>query len=154
MIRCVTAQGIRFVHLCLLPSGFLVATPCSFPLLQLLSNCAGVLDKGTLDALICGDMAERDSLLMMREVARVLEGGGVYFMVTSQAPVGRFRLMSFCFSLFNWRKSEPDTHLSMLYLRYLGVGDPGCDWENVHVYEVSLNDIIRLFNGDHQAMWL
>ena len=51
----------------------------------------GVLDKGTLDALLCGDAAEDDADRMLREVSRVLQPGGVYLMITSQAPQGRYR---------------------------------------------------------------
>ena len=51
----------------------------------------GVLDKGTLDALLCGDNADEDSQRMVAEVWRVLEPGGSYVMITSQAPQGRYR---------------------------------------------------------------
>ncbi|GAX74579.1 hypothetical protein CEUSTIGMA_g2028.t1 [Chlamydomonas eustigma] len=54
----------------------------------------GVLDKGTLDALLCGDCADDDSCKMLCEVSRVLQPGGVYMMVTSQAPQGRYRYLS------------------------------------------------------------
>lgn len=51
----------------------------------------GVLDKGTLDALMCGDAADRDSRAMLREVHRVLRPGGVYMMITSHSPKSRGR---------------------------------------------------------------
>ncbi|KAG1674045.1 hypothetical protein FOA52_000351 [Chlamydomonas sp. UWO 241] len=55
---------------------------------------AGVLDKGTLDALNCGDTADRDCAEMCAEVSRVLSPGGIYMMVTSHPPQSRYRLIA------------------------------------------------------------
>eukprot|EP00879_Flechtneria_rotunda_P013061 GHRR01013641.1.p3 GENE.GHRR01013641.1~~GHRR01013641.1.p3 ORF type:complete len:117 (-),score=33.50 GHRR01013641.1:2971-3321(-) len=43
----------------------------------------GVLDKGTLDALLCGDSEAADSAAMLKEVLRVLAPGAAYVMITS-----------------------------------------------------------------------
>ena len=47
------------------------------------SSFQGVLDKGTLDALLCGELEEADSSAMLHEVWRVLAPGAAYVMVTS-----------------------------------------------------------------------
>ena len=54
---------------------------------------AGILDKGVLDALLCGCSAEEDAGKMMGEVVRVLRPGGEYLCVTSQAPKDRLRYL-------------------------------------------------------------
>ena len=43
----------------------------------------GVLDKGTLDALLCGDTDERDAAALLGEVWRLLAPGAAYVMITS-----------------------------------------------------------------------
>jgi len=53
----------------------------------------GVLDKGALDALLCGDDADEAACEMLTEVWRVLASGGAYVMITSAAPAGRRRLL-------------------------------------------------------------
>jgi SAM-dependent methyltransferase len=54
---------------------------------------ATVLDKGTLDALLCGDSAEADAAALLAEAVRVLAPGGSYIMVTSAAPPARLALL-------------------------------------------------------------
>jgi hypothetical protein len=48
-----------------------------------------VIDKGTLDTVVCGDEAFHKAVIMLREVARVLKPGGVFFMVSHGAPATR-----------------------------------------------------------------
>mmetsp|Transcript_34017 Transcript_34017/g.101200 ORF Transcript_34017/g.101200 Transcript_34017/m.101200 type:complete len:123 (-) Transcript_34017:103-471(-) len=72
------------------------------------ASFSGVLDKGTLDALMCGDTAEEDASRMLSEISRVLRPGGVYMMITSHPP----------------------------YSRYRYIGRPAYGWA-VHVYEVG-----------------
>eukprot|EP00882_Tetradesmus_deserticola_P019688 GHRQ01021216.1.p1 GENE.GHRQ01021216.1~~GHRQ01021216.1.p1 ORF type:complete len:245 (+),score=49.68 GHRQ01021216.1:185-919(+) len=47
---------------------------------------SGVLDKGTLDALLCGDTEAADAAALMGEVWRLLQSGAAYIMVTSGEP--------------------------------------------------------------------
>ena len=55
---------------------------------------AGALDKGALDALLCGDDGEADAARAVDEIWRALRpGGGVYLMVTSAAPRARLPLL-------------------------------------------------------------
>ncbi|KXZ48795.1 hypothetical protein GPECTOR_25g379 [Gonium pectorale] len=53
----------------------------------------GVLDKGTLDALLCGDADDADSLAMLSEVHRVLTRGSAYLCVTHAPPRSRLRYL-------------------------------------------------------------
>jgi hypothetical protein len=53
------------------------------------ASFGGVLDKGTLDALLCGDSDVADSGALLQEVHRLLAPGGSYLMVTSAAPRAR-----------------------------------------------------------------
>jgi SAM-dependent methyltransferase len=48
-----------------------------------------VLDKGTLDAIMCGDAAESDALAMVYECHRVLEPGGVMLEISYGRPSRR-----------------------------------------------------------------
>ncbi|KAG2489370.1 hypothetical protein HYH03_012200 [Edaphochlamys debaryana] len=57
------------------------------------SFAGGVLDKGTLDALLCGESDEADSLAMLRECHRLLPPGASYLMVTHSPPRSRLRYL-------------------------------------------------------------
>ena len=48
-----------------------------------------VVDKGTLDAILCGENAQRNAHFMLREIARVLRPGGQYFLITYGYPERR-----------------------------------------------------------------
>lgn len=48
-----------------------------------------VLDKSTIDALLCSDAPHSSVAKMVREVYRVLRPGGVYFVVSYGAPHNR-----------------------------------------------------------------
>ncbi|GBF98105.1 hypothetical protein Rsub_10851 [Raphidocelis subcapitata] len=54
----------------------------------------GALDKGALDALLCGDDGEADAAAAIREIWRVLAPGAAYVMVTSGSPRSRLPLLS------------------------------------------------------------
>jgi hypothetical protein len=49
------------------------------------ASFAGVLDKGTLDALLCGDAADADGAALLSETWRLLQAGAAYVMITSGA---------------------------------------------------------------------
>ncbi|KAB2625116.1 methyltransferase-like protein 13 [Pyrus ussuriensis x Pyrus communis] len=52
-----------------------------------------VVDKGTLDSLLCGSNSRQNATEMLEEVWRVLKDKGVYFLVTYGAPLYRLRLL-------------------------------------------------------------
>ncbi|XP_017221297.2 uncharacterized protein LOC108198027 [Daucus carota subsp. sativus] len=54
---------------------------------------AAVIDKGTLDSLLCGHNSRENAAKMLREVARVLKANGVYILITYGAPTYRLHLL-------------------------------------------------------------
>ncbi|XP_065878032.1 uncharacterized protein [Euphorbia lathyris] len=52
-----------------------------------------VIDKGTLDSLLCGNNSRQNAVKMLEEVWRVLKDQGVYILVTYGAPIYRLRLL-------------------------------------------------------------
>jgi hypothetical protein len=85
------------------------------------ASFGGVLDKGTLDALLCGDSDVADSAAMLAEVHRLLAPGGSYLMVTSAAPRSRLRYLL---------PQEGEA-------RGQGAGQAAFRWRRVLVYEVG-----------------
>ena len=57
-----------------------------------------VLDKGTLDSVLCGDSSKPNSEKALREIHRVLKAGGVYVCVTYGLPDQRVEV----FKRFGW----------------------------------------------------
>mmetsp|Transcript_10428 Transcript_10428/g.28485 ORF Transcript_10428/g.28485 Transcript_10428/m.28485 type:complete len:274 (-) Transcript_10428:42-863(-) len=57
------------------------------------SSFVGVLDKGTMDALLCGERDTEDSEEMLAEVYKVLQPGGVYLQLTHAEPCSRLRYL-------------------------------------------------------------
>ncbi|XP_050372199.1 uncharacterized protein LOC126790106 [Argentina anserina] len=53
-----------------------------------------VIDKGTLDSLLCGSNSQQNAARMLNEVWRVLKDKGVYILVTYGAPLYRLRLLT------------------------------------------------------------
>ncbi|KAL3812226.1 hypothetical protein ACJIZ3_013494 [Penstemon smallii] len=52
-----------------------------------------VIDKGTLDSLLCGHNARQNAAKMLEEVYRVLKDKGVYILITYGSPVYRLSLL-------------------------------------------------------------
>lgn len=52
-----------------------------------------VIDKGTLDSILCGNCSRQNATKMLEEVWRVLKDKGVYILVTYGAPVHRLQLL-------------------------------------------------------------
>ncbi|XP_061368684.1 uncharacterized protein LOC133311623 [Gastrolobium bilobum] len=52
-----------------------------------------VVDKGTLDSILCGSNSRENATKMLGEVWRVLKDKGVYILVTYGAPLYRLRLL-------------------------------------------------------------
>ncbi|KAG6428259.1 hypothetical protein SASPL_112510 [Salvia splendens] len=54
---------------------------------------AAVIDKGTLDSLLCGYSSRQNAAKMLEEVWRVLEDKGVYILITYGSPVYRLPVL-------------------------------------------------------------
>ncbi|PIN19462.1 Endothelin-converting enzyme 1 [Handroanthus impetiginosus] len=52
-----------------------------------------VIDKGTLDSLLCGHNSRQNAVKMLEEVWRVLKDKGVYILITYGSPVYRLPLL-------------------------------------------------------------
>nr|QTZ19567.1 methyltransferase 13 [Bixa orellana] len=52
-----------------------------------------VIDKGTLDSILCGNNSRQHATQMLKEVGRVLKDNGVYILITYGAPVYRLGLL-------------------------------------------------------------
>ncbi|XP_010270938.1 PREDICTED: methyltransferase-like protein 13 [Nelumbo nucifera] len=52
-----------------------------------------VIDKGTLDSLMCGHNSQQNATKMLEEVGRVLKNKGVYILITYGAPAYRLSLL-------------------------------------------------------------
>lgn len=54
---------------------------------------AAVLDKGTLDSLLCGHNSRQNAAKMLQEVWRVLKDKGIYILITYGSPVYRLPVL-------------------------------------------------------------
>ncbi|GAB2300098.1 hypothetical protein Dimus_034138 [Dionaea muscipula] len=61
----------------------------------------GVIDKGTLDSLLCGADAPISAARMLAEVCRLLKPGGIYMLITYGDPTVRMPHISR--SVYNWK---------------------------------------------------
>ncbi|CDO98708.1 unnamed protein product [Coffea canephora] len=52
-----------------------------------------VVDKGTLDSILCGNNSQENAAKMLQEVGRVLEDRGIYLLITYGAPNYRLHLL-------------------------------------------------------------
>ncbi|ONM03097.1 S-adenosyl-L-methionine-dependent methyltransferase superfamily protein [Zea mays] len=52
-----------------------------------------VIDKGTLDSLMCGQNSQENATKMLEEVNRILKENGVYMLITYGDPSYRLRLL-------------------------------------------------------------
>ncbi|PKA54711.1 hypothetical protein AXF42_Ash000546 [Apostasia shenzhenica] len=52
-----------------------------------------VIDKGTLDSLMCGQNAQQNAKMMLEEVGRILKDNGVYILITYGDPSYRLNLL-------------------------------------------------------------
>uniref|UniRef100_A0A0D3DUQ8 Methyltransferase type 11 domain-containing protein n=1 Tax=Brassica oleracea var. oleracea TaxID=109376 RepID=A0A0D3DUQ8_BRAOL len=62
-----------------------------------------VIDKGTLDSLMCGDDAPLSATRMLGEVSRLIKPGGTYFLITYGDP--KVRMHHLTPSAYNWNIS-------------------------------------------------
>ncbi|KAL0907290.1 hypothetical protein M5K25_021690 [Dendrobium thyrsiflorum] len=57
------------------------------------SSFDAIIDKGTLDSLMCGQNAHHNTLKMLQEVGRILKDNGVYILITYGEPSYRLHLL-------------------------------------------------------------
>lgn len=57
------------------------------------SSFDAVVDKGTLDSLMCGHNSQQHATKMLEEVGRILKDNGVYILITYGDPSYRLRLL-------------------------------------------------------------
>ena len=60
-----------------------------------------VLDKGTLDCILCGESSTTNSHKMLSEINRVLNSGGVYIVISYGQPDQRLLYLDKVIILFN-----------------------------------------------------
>ncbi|XP_021890806.1 methyltransferase-like protein 13 [Carica papaya] len=60
-----------------------------------------VIDKGTLDSLMCGNDAPVSAARMLGEVSRLLKPGGIYMLITYGDP--KVRMPHLSRSVYNWK---------------------------------------------------
>ena len=70
-----------------------------------------IIDKSTIDALLCGDNAAVDVATMLKEVQRVLKIGGYYMIISYGAPENRVvhlerKFLNFDVNIFTIKKSS------------------------------------------------
>jgi|ERR1711903_41477 len=59
-----------------------------------------VIDKGTMDSILCGESSTKNAALMMKEISKVLKPGGHYLVVSYGQP--DYRLNYFDKPEYNW----------------------------------------------------
>ncbi len=70
-----------------------------------------IIDKSTIDALLCGDYSFLNVAIMIKETQRVLKTGGVYMIISYGQPENRlFHLViiyiNYSYSLYLYRKES------------------------------------------------
>jgi hypothetical protein len=56
-----------------------------------------IIDKSTMDALLCGDQSFLNTAIMTKEVQRVLKTGGIYMIISYGQPENRINHMVIIF---------------------------------------------------------
>ena len=105
-----------------------------------------VIDKSTIDALLCGNYAYLNVAIMLKECQRVLKTGGYYVAISYGVPQNRefhFHRAHLGFSLktYQLKKQHKDTgHMSMHYI-YVCKKLPGAIEKCTQNYEKVLKEI-------------
>jgi EEF1A lysine methyltransferase 4 len=76
---------------------------------------ASIIDKGTLDGLLCGANSIADATAMLREVGRVLQPGGTFVLITYGHPGMRHKYLLACsvkWEVETWTAAKSDEQLA------------------------------------------
>lgn len=94
-----------------------------------------IIDKSTIDALLCGDSSFINVALMLKEVQRVLKEDGIYMIISYGKPENRLlhlerKNLSFDVSIFTIKKelSEEDDDLDFNKVHYVYVCKKNKNW--------------------------
>ncbi|KAH8498923.1 hypothetical protein H0E87_017731 [Populus deltoides] len=90
-----------------------------------------VVDKGTLDSLMCGSDAPISSVKMLGEVSRLLKPGGIYMLITYGDP--KVRMPHLTRSIYNWK-------IILYIIPRPGFEKPGGSSSNSHLEPVPISD--------------
>ena len=95
-----------------------------------------IIDKSTMDALLCGDQSFLNTAIMTKEVQRVLKTGGIYMIISYGQPENRINHMVIIF----YYVQERD-HLSFDISIYTikKESDDGSDKEKVLLYLIQIH---------------
>ncbi|KAG2671689.1 hypothetical protein I3760_13G008400 [Carya illinoinensis] len=77
----------------------------------------GVIDKGTLDSLMCGTDASISSAQMLGEVSRLLKPGGTYMLISYGDPSARMPHLSR--PVYNWKTVLYIIHFSIILFSWM-----------------------------------
>ena len=80
-----------------------------------------IIDKGTLDALCCGDDAHRDTCMMMHEMYRLLKQGGKYLCISFAPKNRRINSIDYKFAPFDIDIQQIHPDLTNPHYMYLCV---------------------------------
>ncbi|KAI7754993.1 hypothetical protein M8C21_016357 [Ambrosia artemisiifolia] len=98
-----------------------------------------VIDKGTLDSLLCGNNSKENAGKMLEEVERVLKKDGVYILITYGTPAYRLCLLR---ESHSWA-----IKLHVIDKFHPGESSKGASWELTR--PVALNSDGSLTEGSH-----
>ncbi|KAI9388396.1 hypothetical protein POPTR_009G055600v4 [Populus trichocarpa] len=90
-----------------------------------------VVDKGTLDSLMCGSDAPISSVRMLGEVSRLLKPGGIYMLITYGDP--KVRMPHLTRSIYNWK-------IILYIIPRPGFEKPGGSSSSSHLEPVPISD--------------
>lgn len=116
-----------------------------------------ILDKSTIDALLCGDQAAYDVAKMLKEVQRVLKLGGYYMIISYGAPENRLvhlqrEFLNFDITIFTIKKSTENGNdvIDKLHYIYLCKKIKDDDDESNALYKQILDAIEKEDDEDNE----
>ena len=83
-----------------------------------------VIDKSTIDALLCGEHSFMNVALMTKEISRVLKTGGIYFIISYGSPDNRMMHLerdhlAFDIQIYTIKKQDDDENGEKVHYGYI-----------------------------------